>query len=178
MKGKKKNNNWIYMVFIITFILSMVFGGLSNTILNNLNIEWAIILLLIMISIGILFDIIGVAVATNDISPFTAKASRKHKGAKEAIFLIKNTDKVTNICNDIVGDICGIISGAIGALLSIELNNILNWDIVLISLLVGSVISSITVFGKALGKGYAIKNNTNIVYKVGRIIHFMFKNEK
>lgn len=178
MKGKKKNNNWIYMVFIITFILSMVFGGLSNTILNNLNIERAIILLLIMISIGILFDIIGVAVATNDISPFTAKASRKHKGAKEAIFLIKNTDKVTNICNDIVGDICGIVSGAIGALLSIELNNILNWDIVLISLLVGSVISSITVFGKALGKGYAIKNNTNIVYKVGRIIHFMFKNEK
>ncbi len=172
---RRKNNHWVYIIFLITFILSIVFGILSNTVINNLNIYIAIVVVLFIIAIGILFDIIGVAIASSNISPFTAKASRKHRGAKEAIFLLKNADKVANICNDVVGDVSGIISGAAGAVIAIKLSSIYNLDITLISLLVGAIIASITVFGKALGKTFAIINNTNIIYRVGRIIHFTMK---
>ncbi|MDD4036292.1 MAG: hypothetical protein PHS45_03095 [Bacilli bacterium] len=172
-KKKVKRNNWIYKVFTITFILSMLFGALSNAVTNNLNIFIAVFILILIILTGILFDIIGMAVASTKMGPFTAKAARKHKGAKEAIKLIKDSDRVTNVCNDVVGDVCGIISGAMGAVISIRLSNIFNFDVMLISLIIGSIIASFTVLGKAMGKTIAMDNNINIVYQVGTIIHII-----
>lgn len=172
-KNKAKKNKWVYKVFTITFILSMIFGALSNTVSNNLNIYFAVIILILIILVGILFDIIGMAVASTKLGPFTAKAARKHRGAKEAIKLIKNSDQVTNVCNDVVGDVCGIISGAMGAVVSIRLGNAFNFDVMIISLIVGSIIASFTVLGKAMGKTIALNNNINIVYKVGTIIHIL-----
>ncbi len=175
---KRRNNNWIYIVFVLTFILSIVFGLVSNTIINNLDVFFAIVVLIVIILIGITFDIIGVAIQSCDISPFTAKASRKYRGAKEAILLLKNTDKISNICNDVIGDICGIISGALGAVLSIKLGMLFEIDVAFLGLIIGAVIASFTVFGKAIGKGYAVRNNVKIIYKVGSIIHFIFRKEK
>jgi CBS domain containing-hemolysin-like protein len=179
---KNKKQNWVYTIFFITFILSMMFGVISNSVINSLNIFLAILILILIIIIGILFDIIGVAIASSDISPFTAKASKKHKGAKEAIFLLKNASKVANVCNDVIGDVCGIISGAAGAVIAIRLSNNFHIDIFLLSLIVGSFIASITVFGKALGKNFAMDNSTNIIYRVGIVIHpilkKMIKNKK
>jgi CBS domain containing-hemolysin-like protein len=169
----KRKNNWIYTVFFITFCTSTLFGALANSAVNNLNIIIAILILLLIIIVNILFDIIGMAVASTNEAPFHAKASRKHKGAKEAISLVKNADKVSNICNDVVGDICGIISGSIGALLSVKLSSLFNIDITLISLIMGAIIASLTVVGKALGKSYAIDNSTNIIYKTGAFIHLI-----
>lgn len=172
-KAKMKKNNWVYKVFIITFILSMLFGALTNTVTTNLNIFIAVLILILIIVLGILFDIIGMAVASTKMGPFTAKAARKHRGAKEAIRLIKNSDQVTNVCNDVVGDVCGIISGAMGAVISIRLGNIFNIDVMIISLIIGSIIASFTVLGKAVGKTIAMNNNINIVYQVGTIIHIL-----
>lgn len=172
---RRINNNWGYIVFFITFILSMLFGLISNTVLNNLNILFAVIIVLLIIVVGILFDIIGVAIQASDIAPFTAKASRKHKGAKEAIVLLKNADKVSNICNDVIGDVCGIISGAVGAVIAIKLSAMVDLDMTFMSLIIGSIIASLTVFGKALGKTYAIKNSTKIIYKVGTTLHLTVK---
>ena len=38
-------------------------------------------------------------------------ASRKIKGAKETVNLIRNNVKISSFCNDVVGDICGIVMG-------------------------------------------------------------------
>ena len=49
---------------------------------------------------------------------FHAKATKKVKGSKDSLKLIKNAPRVANICADVIGDICGVLSGAISALIS------------------------------------------------------------
>lgn len=177
---QKKKDHWLWQVFIITFVLAMAFGAVSNTVVNKLNIVVATILLFVIIGIGIAFDLIGMAVASAVEAPFHAKAAKKSKGAKEAIKLVRNAPMVSNICNDVIGDICGIISGSIGALLSVSISNKFNFDIIIVSLLISAFIASATVGGKALGKKFAIKKCTNIIYTVGTIMHYIWpiKNDK
>ena len=75
----------------------------------------AFLILLAIILIGIIFDIIGMAVATADEKPFHSMASRKVAGASDAIKLLRNAERVSSICNDVVGDICGVVSGSASA---------------------------------------------------------------
>ena len=172
--NKQKKDNWLWQVFIVTFLLAMGFGAISNIVVNKLNIYIATILLFIIIGIGIVFDLVGMAVASAVEAPFHAKAAKKHKGAKESIRLVRNAPMVSNICNDVIGDICGIISGSIGALLSVSISSKLNLDIIVVSLLISAIIASITVGGKALGKKFAINKCTNIIYIAGTIIHYIW----
>lgn len=167
----KNNKNWIIKAFIITFILSMVFNGISNVIIDKLNMVVAVLVLIMMIGIGIFFDMIGMAVATCDEAPFHAKAAKKQKGAKETVKLIRTKEKVSSICNDIVGDVSGIVSGSISALLSVKIVTFLNMDVLYVSLLVGAIVASLTVGGKAIGKKIAIDNCVNIMEFVGKIVH-------
>jgi len=102
-------DKWIIQVFIISFILSAVFSGLSS-FLSDINFIVLIVIILIVIGIGILFDMIGVAALTAEEAPFHAMSSKKIKEATACINLLKNNTKVSSICNDIVGDICGIVS--------------------------------------------------------------------
>ena len=63
-KNDKKDSSqvrWFITIFITTFILSILFSFISTTAINGLDIIPAIIILIIVILIGILFDIIGVA---------------------------------------------------------------------------------------------------------------------
>ena len=175
MKKNKKNSkdNWLWQAFLVTFLLSLVFGSISNTVVVKLNMVFAIILLIVIILIGIVFDLIGMSVASADEAPFHAKAAKKHKGAKEAIQLVRNSSKVSNICNDVVGDICGIISGSIGALLSVNISNITNIDVIIVGLIMSAIIASITVGGKAIGKKYASKKWIDIIYFSGSVIHYI-----
>lgn len=178
MKNKTKKDNWLWQVFIITFILAMTFGFVSNTVVMKLNMVVATILLIVIIFIGILFDLVGMAVASATEAPFHAKAARKHKGAKESIRLVRNAPKVSNICNDVVGDICGIISGSVGALLSVSISTTFKLDVVIVGLVISAFIASITVGGKALGKKFAIKKCTEIIYFTGAIIHYIYPVKK
>ena len=77
--------------------------------------------------------------------------------------------KVASVCNDVIGDICGIVSGGMGAMVAISLSKLFNGNITLASIIVSSVISSLTVGGKAIFKTVAIKNCDNIVFIVGKI---------
>ena len=112
---------WFIEVFIMTFILSMVFSYISENGVSNLSIIPAILILILVIAIGILFDIIGVAVTVANEDEFHAKATKKIKGSKSSLKLIKNAPRVANICADVIGDICGVLSGAISALISMKI---------------------------------------------------------
>ena len=83
-----KKDNWLPIIFILTFILSFIFGSIS-TLASNMNVLLLGILLLIIIFVGIIFDMIGVAVLSCEEATFHAKASRKITGSKECIKLIK-----------------------------------------------------------------------------------------
>ena len=48
-------------------------------------------------------------------------------------------------------------------------------DAIIPSLIISSVIAALTIGGKALGKGFAIKNNTTILYGFAKVISLVYK---
>ncbi len=164
-----KKDNWIYKVFLMTFFLSILFSFISNIITERANIIVMVIIALLVIIIGIIFDMIGTASLTSNEATFHAKSSRKIKGAKESLEIIKNSVKVSSVCNDVIGDICGIISGALGAIIAINLATFMKDNVTISSIIVSAIISSLTVGGKAIFKKVAIKNCDNIIFFVGKI---------
>ncbi len=162
----KQNIKWILLITSLTFVISMIFSYLSETILKKSNFAIELLVLLTVILIGIIFDMIGVAVTTCAEHPFHAMASRKIKGAKTAIKLIKNKDKVSSFCNDVIGDICGIVSGTAGVIIATSIAK----DSIICSLLVTATISSLTIGGKALGKKVAVNKSENITRIVSKIL--------
>ena len=166
---------WFFKILLIAFVISLAFSSLSEVVLNNVNIIIGIIIIIIFIILGIIFDMVGVAVAAADEKPFHSMSSRKVKGAKLSVRLKRNADKVSTICNDVIGDICGIVSGSGGAVIAISLAAKYDFNVILVSLLVTSLISGITVGGKALEKSYAINNSNEILYNFAKIINIFVK---
>ena len=178
VKKEKKSDGhlkWIIQVFLITFILSICFSFISTNGVSKLDIIPAIIVLFAVIFIGILFDIIGVAVTVANEEEFHAKATKKAMGAKTSLKLIRNSAKVANVCADVIGDICGVLSGAISTMISLKLTQKLGMP-ENVQFAISAVVAALTVGGKAVGKEIANKNSTAIVYAVGKIIS-NFKNE-
>ena len=168
---KKKNSNikWAIEAFVLTFVLSSTVSFISNNGVEKLNLLLSIMILIIVIMIGILFDMLGVAVTVAQEENFHAKATKKAKGAKSALMLINNSSKVANICADVIGDICGVVSGAISAMIALKIVNTYNISNN-IQFLISALVASITVSGKALGKEVAKNNSTKIVHMVGTLI--------
>lgn len=169
---KKKFNSWPYVILVLAITLSFSFGLLSEITLSNTAIFVAVIVILIFIAISILFDVIGLAVASCSIEPFTAMASRKVKGAKQALILVKNADKISSLCADVVGDVCGILAGAGGASIVAKIAmNATGFAPILISSLVSAIIAGLTIFGKAIFKRYAINHCTEITLCLAKFIN-------
>lgn len=177
-RKEKKKNTWIYKVFFITFVLSLVMGTVADATVENLNVVFAVAILVFIILIGIAFDMIGMSVASADEVVFHARATKKHKGATEAIRLVKDAEKVSSVCNDVVGDVCGIVSGSISALIALRIATMFQLPTSLVSLGMGALVASITVGGKAIGKTIAVKNAENIIGKVGAVISYIFPVKK
>lgn len=166
-----QNKSWVIKAFLFTFLICLLISGISNTIASNSNIVVLLIITIIIIFIGIVFDIIGTAVLTANEATFHAKASNKIDGSKESIKLIKNSSNIANFCNDIIGDICGIVSGSMGAMIAIYFANKLSVSPTITALIVSSIISSIMVGGKAIGKNIAVKKSDKIIFTVGKILN-------
>jgi len=166
------NKIWILTVTILSFFISVILTAASSDVLKEAGIFTAFLVILVIILINIIFDTIGTAVTAAEEAPFHAMASKKLYGAKQAIRLIRNADKVSNVCNDVVGDICGIISGAAGAYIIFRLIGS-SGNVTAVELIVTGMITALTVGGKALGKIIALQNSNYIIYKVGSIIHFL-----
>lgn len=164
------NKSWIIKAFIFTFFIAIIISGLSNVIAENSNIIILTIITLLILFLGIIFDIIGTAVLTAKESSFHAKAANKIKGSKECIKLIKNASTISSFCNDVIGDICGIVSGSMGTMIAIYITNNLGFNNTISALIVASIISSLTVGGKAIGKNFAVKKSDEIIFMVGKII--------
>ena len=171
MKKMKNDFKWLVKIFIFTFILTIVFSVTSNFFAENLGVFLSLLVLILIIILGVIFDIIGVAISSSPFAPFTAMASRKKSGAKESIYILKNADKASNICNDILGDIAGIVSGALGFKIATRISFIYDINIAAIALIMASFIASLTVIGKALGKTYGINNSKEVVEVVGKVLY-------
>ena len=168
-------DKWTIKIILLAFIISFAFSALSETIMPKVNLTISILTLIIFIIIGIIFDMIGVAITTCDIKPFHSMNAKRIKNAKIGIKLINNQAKVSSFCNDVIGDICGIISGSAGVIIAATISEKLNINLFLTSLTVTSIIAALTIGGKSLGKTIALKNNVAIIKTFSKIISIFVK---
>ncbi len=173
-KERMKNIRWVVTIFFVTIFISGTISLLSDVLMQNSSMAIAFLILLAIIVVGIIFDIIGMAVATADEKPFHSMAARKVPGAQEAIRLLRNAERVSSICNDVVGDICGVVSGSASATIAAQILSNFSFSFPeVISLLMSALAAGLTVGGKAIGKSFAVNSCTTIVHGVGRLIAWL-----
>ena len=171
--SQKRAYRWVLCVFVLSFVLSMFMSWSSSAALASVGIAVASVTVLLLVCIGILFDILGVAVTSAEMAPLVAMASRKVRGAKQALWMLRNADRVSSVCNDVVGDICGVISGSAGATLAIRIVELTQGVTTFtVGIWVSAFIAALTVGGKAFGKRIAIERSRDIILFAGRIAAF------
>ncbi|MBP3707047.1 MAG: hypothetical protein J6J36_00315 [Clostridia bacterium] len=177
VKKEKKDGSelsWFITIFVLAFVLSIIFSFISTAAIGKLPLLPAILVLILVVFTGIAFDIIGVAVTVGKESDFNAMAAKKIPGAKTSLNMIKNSAKVSNVCADVVGDVAGVLSGAISALIATKMYPSIGFDV---QFIISAMVASITIGGKAIGKGIAQRNSTKIVGFVGKVLK-IFNKEK
>ena len=95
--GKKKKSgkktgpdwSWILFIFVITMVISAAMSFISSRLLGNAGMAVSFLILICIVAIGIVFDIIGVAVTACPEAPFHAMASRKVAEAPDALRLLR-----------------------------------------------------------------------------------------
>lgn len=170
IKKEKVDVKWIITIVLIAFVISFGLSFIANSTIPNLSLIFGIIITLLFIFIGILFDIVGVAVTSADEAVFHSMASRRVKGASTAVKLKKSADKTSSFCCDVIGDICGVISGAAGTTICAILVTKYHTDLLLTGLIITAIISSLTIGGKAIGKSFAINKSDIILYEFSKLI--------
>lgn len=174
-KREKSNYVWALEITLIALCISFLFSLGSEIILPKAGMIVSILLVVIFIFIGILFDMIGVAVTAANEKPFHSMSAQKLRGAKVAIQLIHNANKVSSFCNDVIGDICGIISGSAGVIVTGNIVSTCNTNPLFTSLVITSFIAALTIGGKALGKSFAINKSNIIIYEFAKMISYVYK---
>ena len=170
-RQRHKTIRWVVTVFLITVVISGIISLVSDEVMDSSSLPVAFLILLAIVMVGIIFDIIGMAVATADEKPFHSMAARKVPGSQEAIRLLRNAERVSSICNDVVGDICGVVSGAASATIAARALTYVDfsWPQA-VSLGMSALVAGLTVGGKAVGKTVAIRSCTEIVFTVGKFL--------
>ncbi len=177
MKKEKENDavkarrKWVVCITFFAFFLSVFMSMFSDMLLRASTTVIAFIILISIIAIGIVFDMLGVAVTVADEKPFNSMASSKIKGAKSSLMLIKNAGRVSNLFNDVIGDICGIISGTSAAFIVSQIGGSVEFiDAAVFSIILSGLVAAGTIGGKAMGKDIAIGRSKEIVTIAGKII--------
>ena len=171
-RERRKTIRWVVTVFFVTIVISGVISLISDEVMEGSSLAVAFLILLAIVFVGIIFDVVGMAVASADEKPFHSMAAKKVPGAQEAIRLLRNAERGSSICCDVVGDICGVVSGSASATIAaLILTNVeVGWPRG-ISLVMSALVAGLTVGGKAIGKTFAVNSCTEIVHLVGRVIH-------
>ncbi len=171
-RKKPQRLRWVAMITVWTFVLAILlslFTQLLSGVVESFFL--ALLILLFIIFTGIFFDMIGIAATAADEVPLLAKAAKKVTGAREALYLVRNADQVSNFCNDVVGDIAGIISGVLGAFLVLRLvYSGFFQENPLLGIVATGIISALTVGGKAIGKAVAIEQSTEIILRFAYVL--------
>ncbi len=175
---KKNNLNWSIRIFVLSIALSIVFSVVSQSLFPSLPVCLSLFVIVFFIVVSAIFDMIGIAVTSLDYHRLDE--FKDQRGYKTAVYFCKNTNKVSSFCGDVVGDICGILSGAGGVSLVVNMHLYNSNLYFIVTCLVSSLIAGLTIFGKAIMKGYAVENCAQIVMKTASVFEttpiLFFKN--
>src|SRR5690625_332304 len=174
----KRSIKFSVTIAVITFVLAAIFSSLSSTLLSKVTWVIGLIIVFMIVLIGIVFDMLGIAATAAKEAPLHAMASEKVIGAKEAVNIHRNADKFASFCNDVIGDISGIISGSALTIVIIEIARLLQHSPnsttqIVLNIVLTSLVAALTVGGKALGKYFAIHSSTKIILISGKIVYFI-----
>lgn len=173
-KSESSRYRWALTAFLLAVGMSALLSFASESVLSQAGLILALLILVLFIVLGIVFDIIGVAVTAADPKPFHSMAAHREKGAKEALSLLRNADRVSSVCNDVVGDICGVVSGSASATIAVQVMQHFTFSAKqVIPLVMSAMVAGLTVGGKAIGKTFAVHSCTNIVYGVGKLLYWI-----
>ncbi len=170
-KERNRTIRWVVTIFFVTIFVSGTISFVSDRIMEASSMIVAFFILLFIILLGIVFDVVGVAVTSAEEKPFHSMAAHKVPGAQEAIKLLRNAERVSSICNDVIGDICGVVSGAASATIAGQV--LANFECTfpqVITLIMSALVAGLTVGGKAIGKTVAMGSCVKIVHNTGKII--------
>src|SRR5690625_535429 len=174
----KRSIKFSLTIAVITFVLAAIFSIVSSSLLSKIIWYLGMIVVLIIVLIGIVFDMLGIASTAAKEAPFHAMAAEKVHGAKESVIIIRNADKFASFSNDVIGDISGIVSGTATAIVVLQISQILGYSDgsaihISISVILTSFVAALTVGGKALGKYFAIQNSTESIMMIRKVIAVM-----
>ncbi|MFD2637398.1 hypothetical protein [Piscibacillus salipiscarius] len=172
-KTLKRSLNFSISIAVITFVLAAIFSIVSNVALDGTIWTIGLIIVFIIVFIGVVFDMMGIAAAAATEQPFHAMAAEKVTGAKESIVIVRNADRFASFCNDVIGDIAGIVSGTAAALVVTQLVDVFNTGRPTLSIVLTSIVAALTVGGKAFGKTLAMTKSTQIILFAGKLAFFV-----
>ena len=165
------NWKWIITITVLSFFMSVTMSYLSSESLNNVGNLPAFLILFAFIFLGIIFDMIGIAATSATEKELHSMAARRVKGAKQAVWLCKNAEKVASFCNDVVGDISGIISGATGAVIIARITSGMGAaPTMLVTLAITGMVAALTIGGKAMFKAIGMSCSIQIIHASGCIL--------
>ncbi|HEY8393308.1 MAG TPA: hypothetical protein VIK92_00725 [Thermaerobacter sp.] len=156
----------------LTFTIALVTSPLSESAVRALSLPLAAIIVVVIVAIGVLFDVIGVAVTAADEAPFHAMAAKRRHGARAALGLIRNADRVSAFSNDVIGDVAGTLSGAAGAAVAVRLGDWLagTGEERILAPVVLALVAGLMVGAKAAGKGFALREHRRILLMLGIVL--------
>lgn len=139
-------------------------GSMSGT----LGLFFASLVVALVLATGLLFDMVGVAVAAAPPEPFHARAARDHAGAAQSLRLLRNADRVANFCLDFVGDVAGTLTGAMATAAAYRLAG--GGDVVLWGALAVGAVAGVNVGAKAVAKAVALRDSVAVVRVAGEVL--------
>ena len=181
-KMPKPDYKWIILIFSLTMVISGTMSFISSELLGRANLAVSFLILISIVLIGIIFDVIGVAVTSAEEKPFHSMASRKVPEAAEALRLIRNANRVSSFCNDVIGDICGVISGSAAAVIAARaVLGMESTKATIVTLGMSALVAAVTVGGKAVGKTFAMGGSVQVVRSTAKVLCFfrtIFQNKR
>ena len=172
------NWKWVVTASLSSLVISIILSLLSSEVLSIVPIIAAVLILFAFVFIGIIFDIIGLAVATANEKPFNSMAAQKIKAGKTGLALIRKADQVSSFCNDVIGDICGVVSGSAAATVALRLAMIMGVESLWVNLILCGLVSAITVGGKAIGKAIGLNYSIEVVTLVAKLVSVFTRDAK
>lgn len=171
----KKNSlrraiQFILIVTLISIPLSGVFDT-ATVFLDGVPWYLGIIIVIFIVFIGAFFDMIGVAAAAAKEPPFHAMASKRIFGARFAIRIVRNAERVASVCSDVIGDIAGVLSGATALAVGEQIGTVFElhgWGKESISIGLTVMATAMTIGAKACGKTMAVYFPTTIILFASR----------
>jgi CBS domain containing-hemolysin-like protein len=153
----------------LAFLVAIFVSLPAQAAVQRLGAPPALGLVALLVIVGVLGDLVGVAAAAADEPSLHAMAAKRLPGARAALHLKRRADRVTSVAGDIVGDIASTISAAAGAAIALRVAAASGWPAELTAAVAIGGVAGLTVGGKAFVKGLALRHANRVLYAVGYV---------